>query len=132
MRRRLFAQMTFTHVFAGIPVADRDQAVNWYGRLAGRPPDLIPNEHEAAWQMSETGWIYLIEDAGRSGSALNTLLLDDLDAFLVGLAERGIAAGTVETMGNAVRFVIVTDPDGNRLKVGQPPTQAASSSVSAQ
>jgi predicted enzyme related to lactoylglutathione lyase len=110
-----------THLFASIPVADRDVAVAWYERLAGRSPDLIPNEREAARQVRGAAWIYLLADAGRAGSALHTLLVDDLDAFLAELAERGIESGPVETMGEAARFALVTDPDGNRLKVAQPP-----------
>ena len=113
--------MAVTHVFAGIPVADRDSAVSWYERLVGRPPDLVPNDDEAAWRLTETGWMYVVADPGRAGSALSTLLVDDLDAFLAGLAERGITAGPVETMGNAVRHTVVTDPDGNRLQIAQPP-----------
>jgi hypothetical protein len=111
--------MAVTHVFAAVPVVDRDAAVGWYERLAGRAPDLIPNGEEAAWRMTETGWICVIADAERAGSARHTLLVDDLDAFIAGLVERGIAAGPVETIGEDVRFTIVTDPDGNRLKVGQ-------------
>ncbi|HVC08191.1 MAG TPA: VOC family protein [Solirubrobacterales bacterium] len=107
------------HLFAGIPVIDRDQATTWYERFAGRPADLIPNEDEAAWQLSESGWIYVVTDPSRAGSGLHALLVDDLDSFLAGLKERGIAIGPVETIGDAVRFTIVTDPDGNRLKVGQ-------------
>jgi catechol 2,3-dioxygenase-like lactoylglutathione lyase family enzyme len=114
--------MAVTHVFAGIPVADRDAAVGWYERLAARPPDLIPNADEAAWQLNDTGWVYVIADADRAGSALHTLLVDDLDAFLTGLAERGIAASPVTTIGDGVRVAIIADPDGNRLQVGQPPT----------
>ena len=114
--------MAVTYVFAGIPVADSDAAVGWYERLVGRPPDLIPNDDEAAWRLTETGWIYVIADAGRAGSALNTLLVDDLDAFLAGLAERKVMAGPVKTIGDGVRVTVVTDPDGNRLQVGQPPT----------
>ncbi len=49
--------MAATHVFASIPVRDRDAAVDWYERLAGRPPDLAPNDDEAAWRMAETGRI---------------------------------------------------------------------------
>ena len=113
--------MAVTYVFAGIPVADRDAAAGWYERLVGRPPDLIPNDDEAAWRLTETGWIYVIADAGRAGSALNTLLVDDLDAFLGGLAERKVMAGPVKTIGDGVRVTVVTDPDGNRLQVGQPP-----------
>lgn len=113
--------MAVMHLFASIPVADRDAAVGWYERLTGRPPDLVPNEDEAAWRLTETGWIYVIADLDRAGSALHTLLVDDLDGFLAGLAERGIGAGPVEIIGNGVRRTIVTDPDGNRLQVGQPP-----------
>jgi predicted enzyme related to lactoylglutathione lyase len=111
--------VAFTYVFAGIPVGDRDAAVAWYQRFVGRPPDLIPNDAEAAWQLTATGWIYVISDAGLPGTALQTLLVDDLDALLVGLAERGIAVGPVETIGERVRFVVLEDPDGNRIKVGQ-------------
>jgi len=95
--------------------------VGWYERLVGRPPDLIPNDDEAAWRLTETGWIYVVADAGCVGSALHTLLVDDLDAFLAGLSERGITAGPVDTIGEAVRRTVVTDPDGNRLQLGQPP-----------
>lgn len=121
-RPRYVLGMTVTYVFAGIPVADRDAAAAWYQQLTARPPDLIPNEDEAAWRLTETGWIYVIADRDRAGSALHTVLVDDLDGFLTGLAERGIRAGPVETIGVGVRVTIVTDPDGNRIQVGQPPT----------
>lgn len=112
--------MVFTHVFAGIPVADRDAAVAWYDRLVGHAPDLLPNADEAAWKITETAWIYVIVDAQRAGSALHTLLVEDLQDFLAGLSQRGIAAGPVETIGQAVRRTTVNDPDGNRLNIGQP------------
>jgi predicted enzyme related to lactoylglutathione lyase len=114
-----------THVFAGIPVADRDAAVEWYERLSGRAPDLIPNQDEAAWRMNDAGWMCVIADEERAGSALNTLLVDDLDDFLAGLAARGIATAPVEIIGDGVRRTIVTDPDGNRLQIGEPPRPAA-------
>ena len=114
--------MAVTYVFAGIPVANRDAALGWYERLIGRPPDLLPNDDEAAWRLTETGWIYVVADRGRAGSALNTLLVEDLDRFLADLAERDIEAGRIETMGNGVRVAVVTDPDVNRIQVGQPPT----------
>lgn len=114
-------EMPVTHLFASIPVADRDAAVRWYERLAGRPPDLIPNDDEAAWRLTDTGWIYVIADRDRAGQALHTLLVDDLEAFLAGLTDRGIAAEPVTTIGGGVRRTMVTDPDGNRLQLGQPP-----------
>ena len=83
--------MAAQHLFAGIPVADRDAAVQWYERLLGRPPDLVPNDHEAAWRLTDSGWICLYADAEPPGPAPHTLLVDDLDRFLAEVAERGIA-----------------------------------------
>ncbi len=71
--------------------------------------------------MTETGWIYVRVDPESAGSALNTLLVDDLDAFMAGLAERGIATAAVELNAASVRVTTVTDPDGNRLQLGQVP-----------
>lgn len=114
--------MAIAHVFSSIPVRDRDAAASWYERFFGRPPDLVPNDDEAAWRLTETAWVYVIADAARAGSGLDTLLVDDIDAFLGGLAERGIASGPVTTMAEGVRRTLVTDPDGNRIQVGQPPS----------
>jgi hypothetical protein len=107
------------HLFSSNPVTDRDAAVDYYERLTGRPPDLIPNEAEAAWQLTPSGWIYVVADPDRAGSGLHTLLVDDLDGFMAGVAERGIVGGPVEIVGGSVRQTILTDGDGNRLKVGQ-------------
>ncbi len=114
--------MAVTYAFAGIPGANRDAAASWYEPFIGRPPDPVPNDDEAAWRLTETGWMYIVVDADRASSALHTPLVHDLDAFLAGLAERGITTGPVEAIGGPVRRTDVTDPDGNRLHAGQPPT----------
>ena len=106
------------HLFAGIPVADRDAAVGWYEQLLGRPPDLVPNDREAAWRLTDTGWICLYADAGGCASAPHTLLVGDLDGFLAGVSARGIEPGPIEKIAPAVRQSVITDPYGNRLKVG--------------
>lgn len=111
--------MTVEHLFAGIGVADRDAAVAFYERLFGRPPDLLPNDREAAWQLTDSGWVCLYADARCRQSAPHTLLVADLDSFLAGVAERGVAAGAVEAIAPSVRQSVIIDPDGNRLKVGQ-------------
>jgi catechol 2,3-dioxygenase-like lactoylglutathione lyase family enzyme len=111
----------FDHLFANVPVDDVGDARAWYERLLGRVPDLIPNAREACWRLTDSGWIVIEQDPARAGSALHTALVGDLDGFLAGLAERGVRAGPVETIGPGVRQSVVVDPDGNRLKVGQPP-----------
>jgi len=108
------------YLFAAIPVSDLDRAAAWYERFAGREADLVPNERELAWRMSETGWVCLILDAEHAGSARHTILVDDLDEFLAALGERGIASEPVEQLGGGARRAIAVDPDGNRMSVGQP------------
>jgi hypothetical protein len=115
--------MSVTHVFAGIPVADFDAALPWYERFAARPPDLVPHSREAAWQLTETGWIYVVADATRAGSALVTLLVDDLDERIADLRQRGLELGEVETIADGVRKLTVHDPDGNAITLAQPPSQ---------
>ncbi len=100
---------------------DIEAAAAWYERLLGREPDLVPNAREAAWRLTDTGWIVIEADPPRAGTALHTLLVADLDALLAEVAQRGVHAGAVETIGPGVRQAIVVDPDGNRLKVGQLP-----------
>jgi hypothetical protein len=99
--------------------------VRWYERLLGRPPDLVPNDREAAWRLTDSGWLCLYAGLESCASAPHTLLVDDLDRFLAGVVERGIIPGPIETIGGAVRQSVIVDPDGNRLKVGQPDVEQA-------
>jgi hypothetical protein len=113
--------MAITEVFAGIAVAEIDSAREWYERLMGRPADMLPNDNEAAWQLAGHGWVYLVGDRERAGQALVTLLVDDLDAQLAALAERGLEAGPVETLGNGVRKAQIADTDDNTISFGEVP-----------
>ncbi|HTX62557.1 MAG TPA: VOC family protein [Solirubrobacteraceae bacterium] len=111
--------MAVEHLFAGIPVSDLDVSVEFYERVFGRPPDLVPNDREAAWRVTDSAWVCLYGGVANAASAPHTLLVDDLDGFLGGVAERGILAGPVEAVAPSVRQSVIADPDGNRLKVGQ-------------
>jgi predicted enzyme related to lactoylglutathione lyase len=112
--------MGVDHLFAGIGAADYRAMSEWYERLMGRPADLVPNEFEVAWQLTDSAWIYVKADPERAGSAFLTVLVDDLDAYLAGLAERGIAPGPVDTLSGGTRVALVTDPEGNTIQLGQP------------
>lgn len=112
--------MSVTVAFAGIAVADFSAMVEWYERLLGRPADMLPHETEAAWQLTEGGWLYVVEDPDRVGRGLLTLMVDDLDEELTQLAERGIDAGEIITMPGKARKADIDDPEGNRVSFGQP------------
>ncbi|HEY1368776.1 MAG TPA: VOC family protein [Gaiellaceae bacterium] len=101
------------HVFAGLPASDFRASAAWYERLVGRPPDLRPNEDEAAWRLTDTGWIYVVEDAGRAGNALLTVLVEDLETHVAELAARGLATQPIEIVPEVGRKAAIADPDGN-------------------
>lgn len=107
-------------LFAALPVADYPGALAWYERFTGRPPDLVPNDTESCWQVAEGGWFYVIEDAARAGRGLITLVVEDLDAELATLGERGIEVGELRTIPGVVRQTRVSDPEGNTIGLGQP------------
>jgi hypothetical protein len=109
-------------LFAGVPVPDIESGRAWYERLFGRPPDLVPHDREVAWQVSGDGWVYVVEDAARAGNALVAVIVDDLDAELAGLAERGLAPGPTGTLGSGVLNSEIADPFGNKVSFGQVPS----------
>ena len=81
---------------------------------------MFPNDDEAAFQLSGGGWIYVLRDVDRAGKAVVTLLVDDFDERLAAAAAAGIELGPVETVAGSVRTTWITDPDGNRIQIGQP------------
>ena len=82
---------------------------------------MRPHDTESVWRLEEHAWVYVVQDAERAGRGLLTVMVDDLDAQLAGLAARGLTTDPVETMGNGVRTAEVRDPDGNLVKFGQVP-----------
>jgi catechol 2,3-dioxygenase-like lactoylglutathione lyase family enzyme len=106
-------------LFAGIPVADLDAAIEWYERLLGGPPDMKPNEIERTWKLTDESWIYVVTDPDRAGKALVTVMVDDLDERLAALAGRGVEPDEMEVISEAIRKAVFTDPEGNQIGIGQ-------------
>ena len=64
----------------------------------------------------------LVGDATRAGHALLTPLVDDLDAQIAELAERGLTPSAIEIVPGVPRKAVFIDPEGNRLTFGQNPS----------
>ena len=112
--------MANTELFAGIPVADYPAMLSWYEGLFGQQPSFFPHEGEAVWQVNDHGWVYIVADPERAGKALLTILVDDLEVRVRELSARGLALGSTEMMPEGVYVVKITDPEGNRIQLGQP------------
>ncbi len=102
-------------LFAGLAVADWSGALDFYGRLFGRPPDLVAHEHEVLWRLSDRGWVVLLHDPERAGRSFCTVARDeDLDTTLDALAGRGIPRPEVAVI-EAGRKAEIRDPEGNAV-----------------
>ena len=112
-------------LFAGISVSDYDRAVAWYERLLGSAPSFLPNDVEAVWEVGEHRYVYVEVRPAHAGHALTTLLVDDLDDRVQGIADRGIEPAEQETYENGVRKVTYRDPDGNEFGFGGAPVDDA-------
>ncbi|MGH2442655.1 MAG: VOC family protein [Chloroflexota bacterium] len=109
--------MNINYVFAGLVVSNRDQAVDWYQRLLGRAPTFLPNDAEAVWQLTSSSSVYLLADAQHAGQGVLTVLVEHLETTLEQIGARGITAGPIETIPDAGRKSVVTDPDGNAIAI---------------
>jgi predicted enzyme related to lactoylglutathione lyase len=106
-------------LFASLPVATFDAAIEWYERFFGRAADIIPNDDEAMWRVADNGWLYVINDPKRAGRTAVTISVGDLAEVIAALAHRGISAEPIEVVGDEGLKSNVQDPDGNVLSLIQ-------------
>jgi catechol 2,3-dioxygenase-like lactoylglutathione lyase family enzyme len=108
-------------LFAGIPVCDYDAAVAWYERLLGAAPSFLPDDTEAVWELADHRFLYIDVRPEHAGHAMHTIFVNDLDALVAQIAERGLHPAERETYANGARKVVYRDPDGNEIGFGGAP-----------
>jgi hypothetical protein len=84
-------------LFAGIPVNDYTAALAWYERLLGSPPAFFPNDTEAVWELAEHRWVVIEQRLEHAGHAMHTIFVDDLDARVAQIDDRGVEPSKRET-----------------------------------
>jgi catechol 2,3-dioxygenase-like lactoylglutathione lyase family enzyme len=114
--------MNFKNALSGIAVKDIDAAIIWYEGLIGRPPDIRPLEHVAAWQFPEGGWIEVFRDEERAGMSTVILAVVSLEFQLAELAKKGIPVSYHTPSEDIGEVAIIGDPDGNRIVFAGPLT----------
>ena len=102
-------------LFAGVRVRDLPVAVEWWGRFFGRPADIVPNDAEVMWRVTDSGWLYVLRDAPRAGNSLVTICVANLDEAVADLADRNITLGPIAPVGDDALKATGEDPDGNTI-----------------
>lgn len=108
-------------LFAGIPVADYAAALSWYERLLGYSPTFFPHDTEAVWELAPHRYVFIVLRPEHAGHAMHTLFVDDLDALVAQIADRGLEPVARETYTGGVRKITYRDPDGNEIGLGGAP-----------
>jgi hypothetical protein len=109
------------YLFAGIAVDGYAAALAWYERLLGSPPSFFPHNTEAVWELAEHRSLYIVQLPEHAGHARHTIIVDDLDGRMAGIAQRGLEPARRETYPNGVRKITYVDPDGNEIGFGGVP-----------
>ncbi len=112
---------TYLDLFAGVPVADYAAVREWYERLLGSPPAFFPTDTEAVWELGEHRYIYIVQQPEHAGHARLTVFVDDLDALVAQIANRGLDPEDRETYASGVRKITYRDRDGNEIGFGGAP-----------
>ena len=115
-------------LFAGIPVVDYERALAWYERLLGSGPSFVPNATEAVWELAERRFLFIDERPEHAGHAMHTIFVDDLDALVEEVADRGLEPAERERYSNRVRKATYRDPDGNEIGFGGAPADSVGTS----
>lgn len=105
-------------MFAGIHVRNFGEAKAWYAQLFGSEPSFLPHDTEAAVGLGQHRWVFIEENADRAGYAEQVIFVDDLDALVAEIAQRGTEPAKEETYGNGVGKVLFRDADGNEFGFG--------------
>ena len=100
-------------------VRDLDSARAWYVDALGFEETYV--EPEGAWVKVERDGttIALAQGEPESGGPVAHVDVSDVKAEADRLRERGVDVGVVLELHGQIRLLQITDPDGNRLELGQ-------------
>jgi catechol 2,3-dioxygenase-like lactoylglutathione lyase family enzyme len=111
-------RMSITLVMPSLAVVDLEQSVSWYTRLLGRGPDRRPMQGTAEWDLLGGGGVQLSVGIERAGHTV-ILGVDDVDAEVSALAERGLRLDASTEPSGQFRLAFVADPAGNTVIMSQ-------------
>lgn len=109
--------MAIDHLLAVVAVSDLKASREWYSALFGRQPDNDPMPTLTEWQVVPQAWVQVFHDPERAGSSMVNLAVDDLDAHIADLQQRGLRPEDVVEANKGVRLSTVADPDGNLIRL---------------
>ena len=116
--------MRIQGIYAALATADMAVSEAFYTNLFGRGPDDRPMDGLIQWRDVAGANIQIFADPDIAGSGRLTIVVPLMTGARSALAEFGIEI-MGEREGDYGRIAQVTDPDGNRLTLAEPPRRGA-------
>jgi glyoxylase I family protein len=108
--------LTIHHALAVVSVSDFDRSHHWYDGFFDRPATNVPMPGQLAeWRITDNGWLQMHRDTEHAGHSLFNLAVDDLDASVTSLRDRGYEPSDITDVNNGVLISSMVDPDGNTI-----------------
>ncbi len=114
----------FGRIAAGIGTADMARAVAFYTEIMGFSV-VFQNGDPVMFTILERGAaeLHLLSAPGYRGPGFNVahMYVDDVDALHAQCAANGVPiVKAIADKDYGMRAFVITDPDGNRIDIGQP------------
>jgi hypothetical protein len=106
--------MPIRNALASVAVKELNAAVDWYGRVLGKPPDSRPMPEVAEWKFERGGWLQVYQLPERAGSGSFTLAVSSIGEQVAELDKLGIDTSQ-RISSDRVKTLMITDPDGNHI-----------------
>ncbi|HZY67633.1 MAG TPA: VOC family protein [Devosia sp.] len=112
--------MTVQGIYACAAAADFERTVAWYSKFMGRAPDDQPMPGMAQWRNMGAAGIQVWYEPEHAGHSRLTIVAPDMTREHARLESDGISLGEVIS-GDFGKVAQLTDPEGNRIALTEPP-----------
>ncbi len=117
--------MDIQGLYAAASVTDMERAEAFYTALLGCAPDDRPMDGLIQWRPFDDAGIQLFRDCDNAGHGSMTIVTPDMAAARTHLASNGLELGD-DIQGDFGVIAQISDPDGNRIILAEPPAQVTS------
>jgi len=114
--------MQIQGIYAALATASMDRAEAFYTRLFDRQPDDRPMDSLIQWRNVAGANVQIFHDEENAGSGRLTIVVPQMDQARKALEEIGVKL-TGESQGDYGKIAQLTDPDGNRITLAEPPSR---------
>lgn len=112
--------MNIQGIYAAVSVGDLERAEAFYTALLGSGPDDRPMDGLVQWRPVHEGGVQVFVDVERAGRGSMTIVTQDMATARRHLELNGLALGA-DVQGDFGVIAQISDPDGNRITLMEPP-----------